>query len=697
MPQWDYPYNPPYSIYQCERPCDQVQGLIRCGLRQPLKSPDHIRLLKIYPPGWPNRMTERLSHDDDNRIQCDVFQVSLASMTTPNRPYFATLSYAWGNPGVTRKIRCAKETVSVTLNLYEALVHVRNLRTPRLLWVDSLCINQADKLEKGQQVQRMHLVYGQSHCISWMGVESEDGFDVQSMLPIIRWLSETEEDMNVRRISPTWDNLDDHIEQNPVYGVTSARQIPWTQLLHCLDRDIFKRLWCVQEILLARSNDVRTSRCRVDIAVLARSSCLISHVLSNLQSTSTSEGATSRSAGGTPVPDVRRLRTTCSRISSMLMTAPLPCLEFKKAADFVTHVTALSIIHDNVSRECSDPRDHIYGLAALCNLGTSYNISYSTLSLTTQEVFTDFTLHSLRTTKLLEAFQLVYRSAVVRENTRTDITPLWKHRPWTPGLPTWVPDFAGPQPIIRKLKNTDDSRETVLRASKDRPAQLTRLSRQQIGVIGVEIGTIQVCGIALRGSRDQDTAAESASYVWQYFSSLQRSMDTIESSISAQSLCRQLLDVLSTGRAWRHCPAWAYVTLRSPGWKSDRMIQSSLGAAWIFDHLPGLASRAKLTLHRWIHPSDWRELADDVNTWLYSASFGTRLFTTDNVDAIIGTGPEGLRVGDLVCVLYGGDVPFILHPDGQGHYKLIGECYVSGIMQGEALNMGLEEREFLLV
>lgn len=176
MPQWDYPYNPPYSIYQCERPCDQVLGLIRCGLRQPLKSPDHIRLLKIYPPGWSNRMTERLSHDDDNRIQCDVFQVSLASMTTPNRPYFATLSYAWGNPGVTRKIRCAKETVSVTLNLYDALVHVRNLRTPRLLWVDSLCINQADKLEKGQQVQRMHLVYGQSHCISWMGVESEDGF-----------------------------------------------------------------------------------------------------------------------------------------------------------------------------------------------------------------------------------------------------------------------------------------------------------------------------------------------------------------------------------------------------------------------------------------------------------------------------------------------------------------------------------------
>jgi hypothetical protein len=144
MPQWNRPYQPPYSIYQSERPCEQAKGLIPCGLRQPLKSPDHIRLLKIYPPGWPDRLPERLAHEDDSRIQCEVFQVSLDSMTTPKRPHFATLSYVWGNSDVTREIYCAKQSVSVTSNLYEALVHVRNLRTPRLLWVDSLCINQAD-------------------------------------------------------------------------------------------------------------------------------------------------------------------------------------------------------------------------------------------------------------------------------------------------------------------------------------------------------------------------------------------------------------------------------------------------------------------------------------------------------------------------------------------------------------------------
>jgi hypothetical protein len=37
-------------------------------------------------------------------------------------------------------------------------------------------------------------------------------------------------------------------------------------------------------------------------------------------------------------------------------------------------------------------------------------------------------------------------------------------------------------------------------------------------------------------------------------------------------------------------------------------------------------------------------------------------FATNNARAILGTGPEGLCVGDIVCVLFGGDVPFILRP-----------------------------------
>jgi hypothetical protein len=49
-------------------------------------------------------------------------------------------------------------------------------------------------------------------------------------------------------------------------------------------------------------------------------------------------------------------------------------------------------------------------------------------------------------------------------------------------------------------------------------------------------------------------------------------------------------------------------------------------------------------------------------------------------------GPKVLRVGDVVCVLFGGKMPFCLRPQGR-HYLLVGECYVHGVMGGEAMEM----------
>jgi hypothetical protein len=50
-----------------------------------------------------------------------------------------------------------------------------------------------------------------------------------------------------------------------------------------------------------------------------------------------------------------------------------------------------------------------------------------------------------------------------------------------------------------------------------------------------------------------------------------------------------------------------------------------------------------------------------------------------------------LEVDNVVCVLFGGKMPFCLRPWGR-HYRLVGECYVHGLMGGEAIEM-LERRE----
>ena len=48
----------------------------------------------------------------------------------------------------------------------------------------------------------------------------------------------------------------------------------------------------------------------------------------------------------------------------------------------------------------------------------------------------------------------------------------------------------------------------------------------------------------------------------------------------------------------------------------------------------------------------------------------------------LGLAPWGAREDDVVCVLRGGDVPFILREKEDGYWKLVGEAYVHGIMDG---------------
>ena len=69
----------------------------------------------------------------------------------------------------------------------------------------------------------------------------------------------------------------------------------------------------------------------------------------------------------------------------------------------------------------------------------------------------------------------------------------------------------------------------------------------------------------------------------------------------------------------------------------------------------------------------------------------------------IGLGPWNAEVGDSVCVLYGGATPFLLRKAVDSDtFTLVGECYVYGIMNGEALQTdkemgGILERTFRIV
>jgi hypothetical protein len=67
------------------------------------------------------------------------------------------------------------------------------------------------------------------------------------------------------------------------------------------------------------------------------------------------------------------------------------------------------------------------------------------------------------------------------------------------------------------------------------------------------------------------------------------------------------------------------------------------------------------------------------------------VFYTDT--GYIGMGPASTDVGDEVCILEGGKVPYmirsVLAKDAPvREWNLVGECYVSGVMKGEFVENG---------
>jgi Heterokaryon incompatibility protein (HET) len=126
---------------------------------------ESIRLLRLLP-----------SEDEHAVIQCQLFNSSLHGSGKRAHPYEA-LSYVWGKSDETLPIRIGEHDLPTTPNLHEALTSLRHRYIERVIWVDALCINQADVTEKEQQILLMAKIYGQANrVVVWLG-EAEDNSD----------------------------------------------------------------------------------------------------------------------------------------------------------------------------------------------------------------------------------------------------------------------------------------------------------------------------------------------------------------------------------------------------------------------------------------------------------------------------------------------------------------------------------------
>lgn len=102
---------------------------------------------------------------------------------------FEALSYTWGEDSQpTHDLIIDGKKKTIRQNLFDALQMLRYHDRPRLLWIDAICINQEDAVEKSQQVPLMGQIYATACTVQvWLGEAKTPEMD-EKIFNLFNWL-----------------------------------------------------------------------------------------------------------------------------------------------------------------------------------------------------------------------------------------------------------------------------------------------------------------------------------------------------------------------------------------------------------------------------------------------------------------------------------------------------------------------------
>ncbi|KAN0112253.1 Heterokaryon incompatibility protein (HET) domain containing protein [Hyaloscypha variabilis] len=128
---------------------------------------ESIRVLVLYP-----------ADEKASGLEFDFHVGDRAHFLQSASDSWEAVSYCWGqNPVFSRFILCRKSdtALKITPNVDSLLRHLRKSHKSRRLWIDALCINQTDEMEKAEQVRRMRDTYSEARKVQvWLGDPDRD-------------------------------------------------------------------------------------------------------------------------------------------------------------------------------------------------------------------------------------------------------------------------------------------------------------------------------------------------------------------------------------------------------------------------------------------------------------------------------------------------------------------------------------------
>ncbi|KAF2828583.1 HET-domain-containing protein [Ophiobolus disseminans] len=244
---------------------------------------------------------------------------------------YVALSYAWGAKERYDYIQINDFSFPVGRSLWSFLHQMRMQHQHSTFWIDAVCINQADVFEQNHQVQMMRQIYTNAHSVwVWLG-EADD-------------TTHSDVAMQYMKTREAFGNRE--VNYKKLWNASKARAV-----LSLCERVYWRRIWIVQEIMLAKDATVLCGNHRVGFTELQ-------HLISDLQTIS-DRGRAMHITGVSDVLDSPA--TTIVKAKSEWDGSPQPL------------TTLLEQYHNQQS---TDVRDKVYALHGLAHNSDAIAINY---------------------------------------------------------------------------------------------------------------------------------------------------------------------------------------------------------------------------------------------------------------------------------------------------------------------------------
>ena len=581
---------------------------------------------------------------------------------------YEALSYAWGQKNPSERIGCnysqtdtvevsagdtrridvypyeATHCVKVTPNLKEALLQLRVVDDFRTLWIDSICINQEDSQEKSEQVCLMAEIYARAeNVLVWLGVEDDITASAISCLESLARLR------NVSFDELTLEEIDASIGFRPWNSNKNDRTyIPhdhWRSFKRLLcERPWFRRVWVYQEIAMAHRATVICGIHAIDWDILY-TACNTIHAL-NIH---TGQRGTPRDASTI----VAHILSMGHRREAILRLRGRQETELQGPATIYPNFEAL--LCEFRSLEATDPRDKVYALLAVTLIDET--LPKPDYSLSVRQVYTSIArnllgadgYHNLRCLSYVQKTNEIYE------------------------LPSWVPDWTR-QFAMHLIAESNDKFQATgnLQAPViSYPDSIDNDHRRALLTIrGIRILTIKALDLssATFSPDKRMHAAMINAFPDPYPTTNQTYLEAYPGSVNPMVPGEYgPAPERRFGTFWEHIRAFegqANPTKTSD--QSERYTQDQLDA----------------------------KLNDIFVLGMVSDGIAYQRVFFISWTGFMGLAPKGTLPNDEVVLFFGAHVPFIIRASKDGGWKLIGECYVYGIMFGEAMEgLDMEKSE----